>query len=442
MRAMTATLGEVRGEPLLGCLRWLWRDRLQFYTRLARRPEPIVAFHVGPLRLHLVSSPAAIREVLLHDADDWRKGFGNHVLRPLIGQGLFLAEGDLWNRRRKLVQPLFRHANIERISELAKPLAQAVQARWLRYAESGESFDAYRELRELTLQIISLGLLGVDLFVQPERRQRLERLWCEINARLDAPWLPYLPTRRNRRFAADLADLHAEIDQTVTAHASSDHPDLLALLQSARDAGGQPLAAQELRDEVITFLLAGHECTSIAISWCLHLLSQHPEVDAALQQELLASSAGPDLRPASPLLRAVLQETIRLYPPAWIMGRQANHPVRIADCPLPKDAIIIISPYALHRRPDLYDFPEQFQPQRFLEGPKVERFAYLPFGAGPRTCIGMGLALQLAQTILPILLRELRFQSQTGTVAAEPGLTLRPARGLPGRVFRRRESTT
>lgn len=440
---MSAILGEVRGEPLLGCLRWLWRDRLQFYASLARRQEPLVRFHVGPLRLHLVNAPQAIREVLLHDSDDWRKGFGNHVLRPLIGQGLFLAEGEVWGRRRKLVQPLFRQANIERIGALAGPVIEAMQRRWRGYAESGETFDAYRELRELTLQIISLGLIGLDLFAQPERRLLIERLWRETNARLDAPWLPFLPLPRTRRFSADLAELHAEIDRAIAAHPSEQRQDLLGLLQSARDPAGQPLTAQELRDEVITFLLAGHECTSIALTWCLHLLSRHPDVDAELHRELqqqTVPSSAP--QPPSPYLRAVLHETIRLYPPAWIMGRQANRPLQLAGCPLAKDAIIIICPYALHRRPDLYSDPQSFQPQRFLQGPKVDRFAYLPFGAGPRTCIGMGLALHLSQIILPALLLTFRFQGQASDVAAEPGLTLRPTGGLLGRVFRRSELQT
>ncbi len=437
---MAQTIGEVRGAPLLGSLRWLFRDRLQFYAGLSRRKEPIVRFWLGPLPLYLVSSPTAIREVLLHDAADFRKGFGNHVLRPLIGQGLFLAEGDAWGHRRKLVQPLFRQANLERIGEIARKETQVLLQRWQGYADAGQAFDAYRELRELTLQIISLGLVGMNLFAQSDKRQLIERLWRETNARLDAPWLPYLPLPRTRRFAADLAELHAAIDRAVADHPPNENDDLLSRLQLARDPQGQPLSPQELRDEVMTFLLAGHECTSIALSWCLHLLSQHPEVDAELGLQLGRPSSEDQTATApSPLLRAVLNETLRLYPPAWIMGRQANHALRLADCALPKDAILIICPYALHRRPDLYPDPLRFQPARFLAGPKLDRFAYLPFGAGPRTCIGMGLALHLAQIILPSILRPLRFEGESREVAAEPGLTLRPASGLFGRVSRRPE---
>lgn len=435
-------VGEIRGEPLLGSLRWMWRDRLQFYTSLARRPEPILRFFIGPLPLYFVNAPTAIREVLLHDAEDFRKGFGNHVLRPLIGQGLFLAEGDPWSRRRKLVQPLFRQANLERMGDIAAQAVAPLRERWLGYARTGQIFDAYRELRELTLQIISRGLVGVDLFVKPEARALIERLWRETNARLDAPWLPFLPLPRNRRFAADRAALHAAIDHAIATHPAGAGDDLLSRLREARDPQGKPLAAQELRDEVVTFLLAGHECTSIALSWCLHCLSGHPTIDAELHQQLSSPqlSSPTDASPAraqSPLLRAVLSETIRLYPPAWIMGRQTNRALHIADCALAKDAILIICPYALHRRPDLYPEPEKFRPERFLQGPRVDRFAYLPFGAGPRTCIGMGLALQLAQVILTSLLSELRFEGEQPDVTPEPGLTLRPQPGLLGRVVRR-----
>lgn len=437
---MVMRIDDLRGWPLLGSLPEVWIDTLGFYARLTRERGPIVRFRLGPFTMHLLNHPEPVRDMLLRDVDEFRKGFGNDVLRPLIGAGLFLAEGDAWRAQRKAVQPLFRGENLARIAAAAAGLTDEMLANWDPPRRAGRPIDVHAELRGLTLRTLSSALIGVDVFEKfPPHRAALERLWQAANARLNAPGLSRLPLPSNLRFRRDLAALDAAIVQAIHDRSASssapDHQgehrgDHLVDLFAGGERAGRSLDLSQLRDEVMTFLLAGHECTSIALAWCIYLLARHPEVEAQLRRELANTPAGE----TPPSLRPIWQETLRLYPPAWAMARQSNRALSLAGCEFPADAILLVSPWALHRRVEQFPDPERFDPARFTPDanghPPIHRFGYLPFGAGPRTCIGMGLAWHLAQAILPRILRRFTFRLLRSEVRPDPGLSLRPKNGI------------
>ncbi len=419
-----------RGLPLVGHLFDVRRDPLAFFSKLTAEHGGLATFRAGPYRITLVNEPDAIRDVLMNDVDRFRKGFGNDLLAPLIGRGLFLAEGEAWRRQREAVQPLFRSANLDRLeTEIAAATERLLDA-WASRERSGERFELHAELRELTLAILSVGLVGSDVFeTDPELRDTLEEVWRNTNERVAPrfPWLLALQPRRNARHRRSLAKLHAAILAAIRRRRGApqpEHLDLLSILLSARP-GGRELDDDAVRDEVLTFLVAGQECTAIALSWTLYLLARHPEEEARVRAELGAGD--------SPALRAAVDETLRLYPPAWLMARQNVGVEELGGHRFPADSIFYVSPWVTHRDPRWWPEPARFRPERFGAGaPKPRPFTYFPFSLGPRTCVGRPLALRMTATILPRILRRYRVQLASGeAVRPDPGLTLRPRGGIP-----------
>jgi cytochrome P450 len=247
------------------------------------------------------------------------------------------------------------------------------------------------------------------------------------------------PTRGNRRIRLAIDELHRIVDEIVAqrraAPGGGDRPtDLLDLLMEAEDAEtGTRMNDRQLRDEVLTLLLAGHETTAAVLGWTWWLLARHPDVDRRLGEQLAALGEGPidaEALGKAPLVGRVVHEAMRLYPPAWIVARRAEAPDRVLGVAIPRDHLVIVTPYATHRRPDLFRDPERFDPDRF-DGATFDRFAYFPFGGGPRICIGNGFALMEAQILLATLRRRFRLELAPGAVVEPmPLLTLRARRGI------------
>jgi cytochrome P450 len=427
-----------RGHLLLGSLPRARRDPIRLFVESFREYGDVVRFRFGPMIGHLISSPAGVNHVLAENNRNYGKqtrGYRN--LRYVLGNGLLTSEGEFWKRQRRIAQPAFHR---QRIAGFATAMVRAAEEAAQRLsARRGEIVDAHHEMMRLTLRIVSETLLGYDpTEAAGEVGAALTWLLTLANDRtsrtLDLSLR--LPTRENRRFRRELASLDAIVMRMIGERRKDPggRDDLLAMLMEAHDAEtGQAMDDRQLRDEVMTIFLAGHETTANALTYTLLLLSRFPsalrELRAELQRVLGGRSPGVEDLPALTLTRRTLQESMRLYPPAWIIARSVNGPDEVGGYEIPARSLVFISPYVVHRHPRFWDDPEGFDPSRFAKEPA--RGAYLPFGAGPRMCIGNAFATVEAELVLATLLQRLTFELLPGqTVELQPSITLRPLGGL------------
>jgi cytochrome P450 len=433
-----------RGEPLLGNLRALRKDPLAFFPAQVREYGDVVRIRVGPRYVTLLAHPDHVRHVLQDNARNYNKqtrGFA--VIRELLGQGLLTSEGDFWLRQRRLAQPAFhrqRLAGFARIMvDTAEDLARALEPR----IASGQPFDVAEDLTHLTLRIAGLTLFSTD--VGDESRavgEALGRVQTFANARLTQlfPLPPSFPLPSHRRFLRDSGTLDRVVRTIIERRRreGGEHHDLLQMLMEARDEDtGERMSDTQLRDEVMTLLLAGHETTASALAWTVMLLSQNPKVRSDLEAELAQVLAGrtptgEDL-PKLALTRRVVDESMRLYPPAWIFSRGAIEDDVVGGFRIEKGTYVLTLPWVLHRHPKLWENPEVFDPDRFLpEREKARaRFTYFPFGGGPRQCIGNQFALMELVLVLATLLQRVRLDLAPGhPLVPAPAITLRPRPGV------------
>jgi cytochrome P450 len=356
-----------------------------------------------------------------------------------MGHGLFMAEGDTWRAQRKLVHPVFNRERIDGMAPLVRRLARETFDTWERQYLPGETaFDFHHAVRDLTLRIASVGIVGTDVFERaPELRDVLERLWVHSGRRLrwGTGLFDRLPIAANAQYRADLLTLDNAVRTAMKTHEHSTEFDLLRVLLDAKNTAGEHLDPNQVRDEVVTFLLAGQECTSIALAWCMYVLGQHPAVERALVDQLSTFASDEELDGNShrraPLLRQVLREAMRLYPPSWMIPRQAIGMERVAGHSFAPNSVVFLCTWNLHRDKALWPDPTRFDPTRFApDAPQRDKFGFLPFGVGPRMCIGMSLAMMQAEVILAMLLRRFRVEPLDQKVVPDPGLTLRPQGGV------------
>ena len=422
----------------------------------------------------LVNSPELVHEALVVRARAFEKSpVLRSALHPLVGQGLFTSEGELWRGQRRLMAPMFQHATIERFAADMTACAERAVACW----QSGQVIDAARETTRITMAIAGKTLFDADTFeeadelgsaltvalewagtesssltliVQARANVGLGRLADRLPERLagvtrglaERAIVPILwPTARTRALKAALAVLEARVAQMIAQRRAdpAGHRDLLGLLLAARDDDGSAMSDRQVRDEVLTLFVAGHETTASALAWALMLLAQHPEVYARLRDEVDALGRVPafaDL-PRLSLAARVFKESLRLYPAVYLFGRVAMTEVEIGGYRLPKGTIVLVSPYAIQRRPEVWSEPDRFDPDRFLPEREAarERTAFIPFSAGPRTCIGNHFALMEGPLVLATLLHHADFELVDARGATpEPMATLRPKGGIPMRV--------
>jgi cytochrome P450 len=401
-----------------------------------------------------VTDPAAVKRVLQDNADNYgRRTRSLAALRETIGDGLLTTTGPAWWRNRRLAQPAFHKQRLGGFAGTIAEVSEDFAARALRLGAGGASFDLVPELARLTLRILGRCLFERELTdeadavggaVQVVLNHTIEKLGSLV------PLPGVVPTPKNLRFRRALRALDrvvlALIDERrrgpgggADADAGVDaRGDLLTMLVSARDEEtGEGLGDRQLRDEVMTLLLAGHETTSMALSWTLYLLSLHPGVRRKLEDELGAALAGRapgiDDLPRLPYTRMVLEESMRLYPPAWVITRSAEGADELGGFPIPAGDMVLLSPYVTHHNPALWDDPEGFDPERFAPGAEGTRprYAYYPFGGGPHLCIGAGFAMMEATIVLATVAQRLRLDLEPGRpVAIDPLVTLRPSPGI------------
>ncbi len=407
-----------RGHWLWGCWPQLRADPLGLYYHAWRKYGDCVRIRFLPgIFGYLLTHPDAVEHILQKHHTNYRKpSFFTGTVRPLLGEGLFTSEGEVWLRHRRLMQPAFHRGALACLGRQIVAAAEQCSLEWERVGEE-VVLDVAVEMMRLSLQIAGVTLFGADLSQDADVIGRSYRGGFEFVARRlnTPPLLPtWVPTPSNRRFARDKRELDRVVLEMIAERRSNqrESQDLMALLLAVQDEEtGVGLTDQEIKDEALTLLTAGHETVAAALSWTWYLLGQHRESQEAVHDEVwgLLRGRSPTIEdlPRLPLVKAAFEEAMRLYPPAPAVPREAIADDEILGYRIPRGAPLIISSYVTHRRPDLWDEPERFNPERFLPGQAAQRprFAYYPFGGGPRMCIGNTFALTEGPLVLATLIQ-------------------------------------
>jgi cytochrome P450 len=433
-----------RPPDIFAFLKGARSNPLTTWTR-AHFEEPIIVSEGVLGHVAVLSDPAAIRHVLVEHAANYRKDdLQRRVLAPGLGEGLLTAEGETWRSQRRALAPLF---NPRTIATFRAPMGEAADrlVRRLRRRGDGRRVDVALEMTRVTLDVLERTIFTHGLARDPDALSSAITRYFEAIGPIDPldvfglpDWVPRLGRLRARpalRFFDEVVTELIDARKTLLARGAAEAPrDLLTLLLEARDPEtGESLSDLEVKANVVTFIGAGHETTANALSWAIYLVSQAPDVRERLEAEI--DAAGPDAEMAElPYTRAVVEEAMRLYPPVPFMSRSAVEEDRVAGFRIPKGSLVMIAPWVLHRHRRLWRDADRFDPSRFLPGAreKIDRFAYVPFGAGPRICIGATFSLQEAVMVLARVVAAARLELMPGhRVMPVHRVTLRPSGGLP-----------
>lgn len=431
-------------------------DPLERWTRIQKEHGEVARYRYALIDTFLLSSAEAAKRVLQDNAANYTKEHGSYkMLRRLFGNGLLTSEGSFWLRQRRLAQPAFHR---ERIAEMAACMCSAAQqtaAQWQSRAEAGGVVSMMEEMSQLTLKIVGVALFGAAL---SQRATAVGASWQVLNQQLVERFSrrrllpPILPTRYDRQFRSARRTLLAVVDSIIAerrAH-GGESSDLLAMFMSARDEDTrEQMTDEQLRDEVITMMLAGHETTAVALTWTFALLDRDRRALAALHAELSRVLGGRAPRPedyaALPYTRAVISESLRLRSPAYILNRCVRENDVICGVRVYKGSSIVLSPLVLHRHPDYWEQPESFLPERWLDAEAEKRrprLAFIPFSAGPRQCIGSAFSMMEAVLILATLAQRFDAELCSGQLPAPQYLILaRPEGEVPMRLRPRAAAT-
>ena len=440
------------GIPLLGSALDLRRDLLATFEEAHRRYGDVVRFSAGPPGLRIVMyavfSPEGARHVLTGTGQRYTKG--NLFYREtaaMLGDGLLTSEGECWQRQKRFIQPLFTRRRVAGYVEVMAEETAALLDRWHTAAQHGATVDAAGDMMHLTLAVIGRVLFGEDLnTVTPALREALPVVSAHALRRSQSPlrFPASWPTPANRRAGRAQRQLYdivkGIIDRRRATNTASE--DLLSLLLRARDPdalGADTLDEAEVRDQALVFLLAGHETTATALTFALHLLGRHPDVQQRVRVEAEQVLGSGDQEPTAERITAlayttqVVKEAMRLYPPAYVIGRQIPEGDVIDGYHLPPGADVLVSPWVTHRHPRVWEQPQRFDPDRFTPKQEKQRhsYAYLPFGGGPRACIGQYFSMLEATLATASIVRAFGLHAPPGPVPLITGITLRPAGQVP-----------
>ncbi len=430
-------------RPNIDELRILQQGPHEFILAVARQYGGIVRYPVGPLPVYLVTEPDYVRHVLVDNNKGYSKAtFQYKLLSSITGQGLLTSDGDFWLKQRRLAQPAFHRQHVAGFTQIMADAIQTMLARWDGFARRGEPIDVAAEMMYVSLQIVAKAMFNAELSSQTDNlAQATLTVLDHIMARARTFGLTptFLPTAANRRYWRSMKVLDDAVNQTIAERrAAGPSEDLLSTLMQAQDAEtGHRMTDQNLRDEVMTMLIAGHETVASALAWTWYLLGDAPDKEATLHAELADTLAG--RTPTDADLRGlrytdmVFSEALRLYPPAWIITRKALEDDAIGGYRIPANSLVVTSPYATQRLATLWPAPDAFEPERFTpaEVAARPRFAYYPFGGGPRLCIGNNFAQVEAAMVIAMVAQRFTLRLAPGQkVEVEPGVTLRPKHGL------------
>jgi len=421
----------------LGNLRGMMKDQLSYMTQAAEL-GPIVDLPILFERYYLVREPALIQQALTQGHTVMRKDRFTHELSRVMGEGLVTSEGDLWRRQRKLVS----HAFIpRRIRTYGDAMVEATHRSLDRWAD-GDELDIHAAMAELTLDVVGRTLFDAD--VRGEAKEvgdALHVISDFYSSVLEKPIVPpeWWPSPAMRRFRRHALSVDRIVQRIIEDRRQSgeDRGDLLSALLQALDDGGGGMSDRQLRDECITLFLAGHETTSLALANTFYLLSQHPEIEQQVHEEAAAvlgdrRATSEDVKELA-LTERVIKESMRLYPPVYAIGRQLTEDYELGGYVVEKGVTLLFVPWVTHRHADYFDNPLRYDPDRWLpeRASALHKYAYFPFGGGPRICIGNHFAMTEAILLLSTLIREYRFELVPGqTLTLKPSVTLRPAQGL------------
>lgn len=435
-----------RGWPLIGCSPDFLRDQLGFLTHVAHTYGDVSHIPLAGEQVVLLNDPQLIRDVFVTHDRCFKKGRGLEQGKRLLGEGLLTSEGAFHMRQRRLVQPAFHRERMAGYAAVMVEQATGVRDGW----RDGAVVDVLREMSALTMAIVGRALFGTDVTRDASEVGAAFAMVLDLFWQATLPFsevLEHLPLPVNRRFRRARARLDALVYRMIEERRRdrADRGDLLSLLLLAQDTEGDGgrMSDEQVRDEAMTLFLAGYETTSVALTWTWYLLSLHPEVEARLREELESALHGRvptvDDLPQLGYARMVVAEAMRLYPPAWLVARRALEPVELGGFVVPRRWLVFLSPWVTHRDARYYPAPERFDPLRWT--PEAEavrpRFAYYPFGGGPRQCIGEGFAWAEAVLLLATLAARWRLVSESGgRVVPRPSVTLRPREALLMRVER------
>jgi cytochrome P450 len=432
--------------PGLGSILAFNRDRLGFLQGMARTCGDVARFHFGPFPILFFNTSDLVHGVLVDHAADFYGGPVRHAaFGAVTGNGLLVSEGEFHRRQRKAIAPAFQPRQIKGYADTMVSYAERAQTEW----QDGAVVDVDREMTHITMSIIGKVLFDADVFTEADALGAAIKVAIEhMNyvfsnlAPLPLSW----PLPRHRRTREALAFLKTRIQEMIDERRRSqvERDDLLSILLRTRDEDGQPMSDEQIRAEALTLFGAGHETTATALTWTWYLLATHPEIYQRLRDEvdgvLTGRSPAYDDLARLPYTLRVLKEAMRLYPPAYALSRVALRAVEIGGHLVRAGETVFISPYTLHRRPSYFPNPTRFDPERFTpeNEAKLPRYAYMPFGAGPRICIGNHFALMEGHLLLAALAQRVTFALMPGQrIVPEPKVTARPRSGIQMVVARR-----
>jgi cytochrome P450 len=422
------------------------KEQIPFVQRLQREYGDYVHFYLGAIENWLISDPEAIHEILVTKADKFQKDIITHELSRLLGQGLLTAEGDLWRRHRKIAAPTLQKKQIASYAETMSAFTRRHMDAW----QGGDIRELHHDMMNLTMEIVVKTLFNLD--PGPELEvvgKSVDKSMHYFHLMTHTPWrfvpeaLP-MPARTEFQEAVKILDVII-YDLIEKRKGATEGNDLLVRLMMARDEDGEPLSPIQLRDEVITMFLAGHETTALTVSYTWLLLMKNPDIKKRLFEEvdsvLGSRLATDDDVKELPYLTAIIKESLRLFPPAWIIGRDAKEDVEIGPWKVKKGTQVLVSQMVMHSREDIWGDPEVFRPERWLE-PDFEkslpRYAYMPFGGGARVCIGNHFAMMEAILIMATMAQSIDLDlKMTQPLKVQPAVTMRPITPITVAVHRR-----
>lgn len=422
----------------------LLHDRRGFLMEAREKYGDVVRIPTLFGAFYLVFHPRDVRRILQENYRNYnRETLEFRLVSLVVGKTLLTTDGPSWLAQRRLMQPAFHRKQIASFGQLMSMIAQGRLQDWERrgFIESGQPFDVSEEMNDLTLETVAKAFfsteVSTDILRVSQTFTAVQRLALEA---LTLPFLLFLPTPQRHRFRKACDELNKVVDTIIQKRRqqSAQYGDLLEMILQARDETGQGMNDQQARQEVLTMLLAGYETTANGLTWTIFLLTQHPQVQDQIRAELCQVLQGrtpimEDL-PQLPALRRAFDESLRLYPPAWMFSRRAVQADQLGGYTLPKHASVIVCPYVSHRHPAIWEHPDTFDPERFLPERSKDRIqgAYFPFGSGPHICIGNQFALMEAQLFLAMMLSRYTPRLVPGTeVTPEALFALHPHGGLP-----------
>lgn len=422
-------LAQLEGLQVFKYIRFR-KDPLTFLYETYTLGDIIAINPKGKNISYIVHSPEAVKEILTTKEESFIKGASAKTFSKTLGNGVLTSEGEEHQRQRKLVQPAFHKKKIASYADVVTQYTKELTDSW----QQGETRPIHTDMMNLTLRIIAKTLFGVDMKEESSSiAQAVNHIIEKTASTLLSPFpiVDKLPTEKNRKGTEAVSILHKLADQLIEEASKQEDDHMLKMLTKSTYDDGTPLSRQEIRDQVVTFLLAGHETTANALTWVWILLSKHPQMAKLLQQELHEVLGGrpPTFEDVPRLIytNQVVQETLRLYPPAWIILREATKDVEIAEVPFKKGSTFLISPYAVHRNPHFFSEPHDFIPDRFSIERKADipNYAYFPFGAGSRGCMGSQFAMMEAVLVIATVGQSATLQLQEESIATEPLVSLR-----------------